>query len=363
MAIHIATSQIVPITAAGTVNKLRNEMTVYEAMNASTSGMWTAPHLVTALNPTKIAPHVEFKSTTDYLQYEELHGGFEVLHLDQTFIITSDATGASTASILANAIDALKNSMNTIWVNDAGTYYVRHENKDPVTLVTTVTYTNSAGVVVADPTGTPGFRPVGGKDLSISQAFFDAINNGVGYSTGDVLVHAIPVNTSGTPVGTSFWLNTDSGAVIATPLVADIKEATQNVMLAPAQIGTPITAATMPAGGDALLGWLSSIQYSLALMAPSAPPTKVDHSGVIAGGAQVLMSAQIIAPYRRGIQIFNLDTAKELWFSEVGVASAGPGSVRIAPLGYYDSFITNATTGAISIFGTAGQQFTAYEVF
>lgn len=87
--------------------------------------------------------------------------------------------------------------------------------------------------------------------------------------------------------------------------------------------------------------------------------TKINSSGTITTGgvAQVLMAAN---PARRGINIQNISN-QDLWISQVGTASAGPGSIKLKPDGYYEPY-TGVAVGAISIFGaTTGQQFTAYE--
>lgn len=97
---------------------------------------------------------------------------------------------------------------------------------------------------------------------------------------------------------------------------------------------------------------------------PQIPVTinnsKLDKSGTITlgGTAQPLMAAN---PARKGIQIYNV-SGGDLWFSEVGTASAGSGSIKIASGGYFASPVGGVTLGAISIYGaTTSQAFTAWQ--
>ncbi len=94
MSIHIATSRIVPTLPNGSVNKLPEEMSIGEKMIVTTQTMWTAPHLAITAAPNGKAtfPHIEYKSLYDYLAYEQ-GLGFNVVHIDQFIVVTSDTSG------------------------------------------------------------------------------------------------------------------------------------------------------------------------------------------------------------------------------------------------------------------------------
>ena len=81
MAVHIAKLTLAHVTTAGEV-KQRTSMTLGEAMTAD---------LQQRIIPSADLPNTADSPTLeDYLDLEDA-GGFNLIHLDQTYVITSDA--------------------------------------------------------------------------------------------------------------------------------------------------------------------------------------------------------------------------------------------------------------------------------
>jgi hypothetical protein len=93
---------------------------------------------------------------------------------------------------------------------------------------------------------------------------------------------------------------------------------------------------------------------------PTGSP-EVDRSGTIAA-ANVAQTAMAANALRKYFELQNLDSAVSLWFrKDSGVAAVGaPGSLSLAPGGFY----TGQSTGALSVASTlAGHKYTALEAY
>lgn len=87
--------------------------------------------------------------------------------------------------------------------------------------------------------------------------------------------------------------------------------------------------------------------------------TPTNRSGTLANGsAQTLMAANAS---RQGFWVQNLHATDALWISDVGTAVAGQPSLKIAAGALYESPPHAVPTGAISVIGTSGAEFSARE--
>jgi hypothetical protein len=87
MTVHIAEFRLVNVDSTGRVFN-KNNSTIAEIMKAAGTEQRVYPSDSVKSN----APNASGQNIVEYLQTES-NNGFNLLHLDQTFIITSDATG------------------------------------------------------------------------------------------------------------------------------------------------------------------------------------------------------------------------------------------------------------------------------
>lgn len=192
---------------------------------------------------------------------------------------------------------------------------------------------------------------------------------------------SILVNNASNITQSVFTLNPNgaAAAVDSQSVVLASNHPTVPVSLAaaplPAGASTEATLATLnsklptldTAGGNAAGGTirvvLATDQPALSTPLPVSPRssnTLTDRSGSVTTGstAQNIMSA---SAQRRGFFFQNLSTT-DLWIRIAGTASAGSGSLKIVPDGYYESPDTIPAVGLVSLFGTTtGQAFSCQE--
>jgi hypothetical protein len=144
--------------------------------------------------------------------------------------IDGKLSGVASDATLAQVRDAIKAQLDlesTLWTDNSGSYYVRRDSVNQGTGVVTITFTDPTGT-----TATPGagLRPLSAADRDITQALFDVITTGTGYTAGDLLarVAIIDANPSA-PVVTAIWINLTTGAVISAPTSGHVERADETI--------------------------------------------------------------------------------------------------------------------------------------
>lgn len=168
--------------------------------------------------------------------------------------------GAATDVTLQQVRDAIKAQIDissTIWTDNSGVFYVRHDSINEGTGAITVTFT--------DPSGNPatpgaGLRPLATTNKETITDFYDVLTSGTGYSVGDLLarVGILDVNSS-TPSVTAIWLNLSLGTILGSaPISANIERA--NNYISATQAGTWNVTANLDATDS---GYLSSLSTAI----------------------------------------------------------------------------------------------------
>lgn len=156
-----------------------------------------------------------------------LSGKLDTLDAD---VNTFAAANHTDMQALISAIQATVNLSGSLWEDSTvspALYFYRRD-----------TVNQGTGAIVTeffDPAGVPAepilanLTPVGANDHLTSETMsFAAINSGTGYSVGDILVQAygVDVKTSPATVAYSFWLNLNTGLLLAAaPLAGDFQQA------------------------------------------------------------------------------------------------------------------------------------------
>ncbi|MHC5897342.1 hypothetical protein, partial [Nostoc sp.] len=140
----------------------------------------------------------------------------------------SDAPTNTTLTQILAAIKAQINLAASIWINDAGLYYIRTELVAEGTGARSYAYTDPNGVA-ASPTGV--LRPLASADRDVLTAFYDVLSPSAGYSVGDLLARVGVVDVNGTPPSLSVvWMNLTLGTILATaPVGASVEPSNENV--------------------------------------------------------------------------------------------------------------------------------------
>lgn len=160
--------------------------------------------------------------------------GTSPLATEQTLQDTKDAVDKVRAAILAEI-----EVSELVWVNakvNPPIYYVRRVEIDGSGAETILWYT--PGGVLAVPQPDPSdLRPVGEvRDIDTDSIKFQAVNDGDGYSVGDILILSIGTDTSTTPpsVAWNFWLNVSvlpATILTSAPLSGDVVQMVQKVFV------------------------------------------------------------------------------------------------------------------------------------
>lgn len=212
---------------------------------------------------------------------------------------------------------------------------------------TDVRTVDSAGNYVA-----PGGGGGGGNTVAATNAGTSATTaNPVQGVTGGVPVPV--VNVAGSASLGTVGLNAGSQAIGSVTIGSPLPTGS-NV------IGGVTVNGSLPAGGNALGTVGITAGSALIGSVTLVPPTyaHADHSGAVtAGGTAQTVSAANTS--RHGCEAQNLSTGAEYLRDDGTAASAGSGSIYLAPNAYYECPLSGASSTLYSLYGaTTGQAFT-----
>lgn len=141
--------------------------------------------------------------------------------------------GAATEVTMQSLLKATQNAASSVWVDDSGTHYIQRQVVDPVTGVTTVSYTDAQGNPATPGAGLKPFGASGGTSSSISfESYWTAKVAAAEYVQGQTLAQFSVFDTSTTPATKimSAWVNLSTGNTLtAPPPNTDIEAQANNV--------------------------------------------------------------------------------------------------------------------------------------
>lgn len=158
----------------------------------------------------------------------------------------------------------------TLWIDAANAYWIRRD-------ITAAD--GSVSVVFTNPTGTVGtpsgaLRPSANEEsIHVSETLYSVTTAGTGYAVGDVLARVVATDDNPTTpvVLAAYWLNLNSGAIIASPTMANLAVLNSNAALltAIALVSTKLqtliddtSAATVSVTADAIAGTVTDLAWT-----------------------------------------------------------------------------------------------------